>query len=43
MIPGGQAAAVAALVLIAVLVFFVLAAAFGADTRPYESRPRRWL
>jgi hypothetical protein len=31
------------LVVIAVLAFFPLALAFGRDSRPHDSRPRRWL
>jgi hypothetical protein len=31
------------LIVIGVLAFFPLALAFGADSRPHDSRPRRWL
>jgi hypothetical protein len=31
------------LVVIAVLAFFPLALAFGVDSRPDDSHPRRWL
>jgi hypothetical protein len=31
------------LIVIAVLVFFPLALAFGRDSRPHDSHPRRWL
>jgi len=34
---------VAFLIVIAVLAFFPLAVAFGVDSRPTDSRPRRWL
>jgi hypothetical protein len=30
-------------IVIAVLAFFPLALAFGRDSRPFDSRPRRWL
>jgi hypothetical protein len=30
-------------IVIAVLAFFPLALAFGRDSRPLDSRPRRWL
>jgi hypothetical protein len=32
-----------ALLVIGVLVFFVLAGLYGADSRPYDTRGRRWL
>jgi len=31
------------LIVIAVLVFFPLALAYGTDSRPNDARPRRWL
>jgi hypothetical protein len=31
------------LVVLAILVFFPLAVAFGRDSRPRDSEPRRWL
>jgi hypothetical protein len=31
------------LLVIGVLAFFPLALAFGADSRPHDSRSRRWL
>jgi len=31
------------LVVIAIVAFFPLAAAFGVDSRPNDARPRRWL
>jgi hypothetical protein len=34
---------VAIVLLIAVLAFFPLALAFGRDSRPYDSRGRRWI
>jgi hypothetical protein len=34
---------VAFLIVIAILAFFPLAVAFGADSRPTDSRSRRWL
>jgi hypothetical protein len=33
----------AVIVIIAILAFFPLALAFGRDSRPYDSKPRRWL
>ena len=31
------------IVVIGILAFFPLAAAYGADSRPHDSRARRWL
>jgi len=31
------------LIVIAIAAFFALAAVHGADSRPYDSRARRWL
>jgi hypothetical protein len=31
------------LLILAILAFFPLALAFGRDSRPYDSRARRWL
>lgn len=31
------------LVVIGLLAFFALAGVYGADSRPYDARPRRWL
>jgi len=31
------------LIVVAVLAFFPLALAFGRDSRPHDSQPRRWL
>jgi hypothetical protein len=31
------------LIVIAVAAFFALAGVYGADSRPYDSRARRWL
>jgi hypothetical protein len=31
------------LIVIGITVFFVLAALYGADSRPYDERGRRWI
>jgi hypothetical protein len=31
------------LIVIAIVAFFALAGVYGADSRPYDARGRRWL
>jgi hypothetical protein len=38
-----QSGLVAIVVIIAIVAFFPLALAFGRDSRPYDSRSRRWI
>jgi hypothetical protein len=38
-----QSEGVAIVLIIAIVAFFPLALAFGRDSRPYDSRGRRWI
>jgi hypothetical protein len=41
--PRRHSEGVAIVLIIAIVAFFPLALAFGRDSRPYDSRGRRWI